>query len=84
MTVEPQPESERIEFLLQRDGLEATRAWVERTLTIYRQALADPRNYANDPSYKPLFEQAVREFEQWLAGRGRDGSAQGKLMPANP
>ena len=66
MTDEPRPESERIRFLLERDGLEATRAWVERTLAIYRQALADPRNYANDPSYKPLFERAVREFEEWL------------------
>ena len=69
MTVEPRPESERIELLLKRDGLEVTRAWVERTLAIYRQALADPRNYANDPSYKPLFERAVREFEEWLAGQ---------------
>ena len=69
MSVEPRPESERIEFLLKRDGLDATRAWVERTLTIYQRALADPRNYANDPSYKPLFERAVREFEGWLAGR---------------
>ena len=69
MTVEPRPESERIEFLLRRDGLEATRSWVKRTLTIYRQALADPRNYANDPSYKPRFERAVWEFEQWLLGQ---------------
>ena len=69
MTGEPRPESERIEFLLERDGLEATRAWVKRTLRIYQRALADPRNYANDPSYKPLFERAVREFEQWLAGQ---------------
>ena len=69
MTIEPRPESERIEFLLKRDGPKATRAWVERTLTIYRQALADPRNYANDPSYQPLFERAVREFEEWLAGQ---------------
>ncbi len=67
-TVEPRPESERIEFLLKRDGLEATRAWVERTVAIYRRALADPRNYASDSSYKPHFERAVREFEAWLAG----------------
>lgn len=68
-TLEPRPESERIEFLLQRDGPAATRAWVERTLTIYREALRDPRHYANDPSYKPLFERAVRELEEWLAGQ---------------
>lgn len=69
MTVEPRPESERIELLLERDGFEATRAWVQRTLAIYRQALTDPRNYANDPSYKPIFERAVREFEEWLASQ---------------
>lgn len=67
MSVEPRPESERIEFLLKRDGFAATRAWVERTLTIYRQALRDPKHYANDPSYRPLFERAVGEFEEWLA-----------------
>jgi hypothetical protein len=70
MIVEPRPESERIGFLRERDGLGATRAWVERTLAIYRQALADPRNYASDPSYKPLFERAVREFEEWLGSQG--------------
>lgn len=68
-TLEPRPESERIGFLLQRDGPAVTLAWVERTLAIYREALRDPRHYANDPSYKPLFERAVREFEEWLAGR---------------
>ena len=83
MTIEPRPESERIGFLLERDGPKATAAWVERTLAIYRQALTDPRNYANDPSYKPLFERAVRELEEWL-GTGSPGSAQGKLMPTNP
>lgn len=65
---EPRPESERIALLLQRDGRAATRAWVERTLAIYRTALGDPRSYARDPSYQPRFERAVREFEEWLAG----------------
>lgn len=68
-TTEPRPESERIEFLLKRDGVAATRAWVERTLAIYREALRDPKNYAVDPSYKPLFERALREFGEWLAGQ---------------
>ena len=67
--VEPRPESERIAFLLKRDGLEATRAWVERTVAIYRRALADPRSYANDSSYKPRFERAVRELAEWLAAQ---------------
>ncbi len=67
--LEPRPESERIELLLKRDGLAATRGWVERTLAIYREAMRDPRNYAADPPYRPLFERAVREFEEWLASQ---------------
>ena len=70
--VEPRPESERIELLLKRDGLEATCAWVERTVAIYRRALVDPKHYANDSSYRPRFERAVREFEEWLSQRRRD------------
>lgn len=62
-------EQGRIEFLLRRDGREATRVWVERTLGIYRQALADAGSHARDPVYRPRFEQSVREFEAWLAGR---------------
>ncbi|HJS91534.1 MAG TPA: hypothetical protein VJ738_16330 [Steroidobacteraceae bacterium] len=68
-TAEPRPEFERIEFLLRRDGPQATRAWVERTLEIYRKALSDRTHYAADASYKPRFERAVREFEEWLAGQ---------------
>jgi hypothetical protein len=71
--VEPRPESERVAFLLKRDGFEATRAWVERTLAIYRRALADPKHSANDSSYKPRFERAVQEFEDWLSGQKRRG-----------
>ena len=61
------PESERIEFLLQRDGHDTTRKWVERTVNIYRNALGDARHYASDPAYRPRFEQAVREFDAWLS-----------------
>lgn len=68
-TLEPRPESERIDFLLRRDGPAAARVWVERTIAIYREALHDSRHYANDPSYRPRFDRAVREFEEWLAGR---------------
>lgn len=60
------PESERIQFLLKRDGPEATRAWVQRTLEIYRQAF-----HHGDSMYRARFEQAVREFEEWLATQVR-------------
>jgi hypothetical protein len=60
------PESERIAFLLRRDGYAATRKWVERTVGLYREALAQRGHFASDPAYRPLFEKAVQEFEEWL------------------
>jgi hypothetical protein len=63
---EVRPESERIEFLLRRDGYEKTRKWVERTIAIYRAEL-DHGHQGSDPAYRPRFEKAVREFAEWLA-----------------
>ena len=63
------PESGRIELLLRRDGAEETRKWVERTAGLYRDALGHRASYAADPVYRPIFEQAVREFEEWLGPR---------------
>ncbi len=66
---EERSELQRIGFLLNRDGPEAARAWVRRTLAIYRKELSDPRSFASDPTYKPRFERSAREFEEWLASR---------------
>lgn len=60
------PESERIEFLLRRDGFEATRKWVERTVGLYKAALGEQGGYGSDPTYRPRLQKAVREFEDWL------------------
>lgn len=60
-------EQRRIALLLARDGHAATREWVERTLNIYRQALAQPGSYAREPGYRAGFERSIREFEEWLA-----------------
>ena len=60
-------EQNRIEFLIERDGLDATRAWVRRTLQIYRDALANRGSHATAPEFRPLFEEAVRVYEEWLA-----------------
>jgi hypothetical protein len=68
------PEIERINYLLQRDGEKATRAWVERTLRIYREAITKPGSHASNTTYRPLFEKAIHEFEEWLATR-REGDA---------
>jgi hypothetical protein len=66
------PESERIAFLLGRDGYAETRKWVERTAALYRAALEQPHQYAADPAYRPRFERAVREFQEWLDSAGAD------------
>jgi hypothetical protein len=60
-------EEERIKGLIQRDGLEATREWVKRTLAIYREALTSPASHASQKGYRPLFEKSIQEFEEWLA-----------------
>jgi hypothetical protein len=59
-------ETGRIELLLRRDGYDATRAWVERTLDIYRAATL-PGRHGSDSSYRALFERSISEFEAWLA-----------------
>jgi hypothetical protein len=64
---EVRSESQRIGFLLRRDGYQETRKWVERTAGVYRDALGHTNHYAADPAYRPLFEKAAREFEEWLA-----------------
>lgn len=58
-------EKDRIEFLVRRDGLAEARAWVERTLKLYREAIA-AGGYAATKEYQPLFEQSIRDFEAWL------------------
>lgn len=64
------PEPGRIEFLLRRDGFEATRKWVERTVGIYRAAL-EHGGYGTDPIYRLRLERAVREFEEWLGSTSK-------------
>jgi hypothetical protein len=61
-------EAQRIQFLVQRDGPEEARRWVERTLKLYREAIASGSHAATN-EYRPLFEQSIAEFERWLAQR---------------
>jgi len=63
-------EKDRIELLVRRDGPAEARAWVERTLKLYREAVASG-GYAATKEYQPLFEQSIREFEDWLKGEKR-------------
>ena len=41
-------------------------AWVERTLAIYRNALKSPAHHASKEHYRPLFEESIHAFEEWL------------------
>lgn len=59
-------EAHRIKLLIDRDGMVAARAWVERTLCIYRKAVNDTRNWAATGDYKPTFEASIHAFEKWL------------------
>lgn len=61
-------EHQRIRFLIERDGIEAARTWVARTLKIYREAMQDETSYSAMPEYRARFEQAIRAFEDFLAG----------------
>jgi hypothetical protein len=70
----PNLEDERINFLLQRDGLEVTREWVERTLNIYRVAISSPASHASRGEYKLLFERSIKEFEEWLSAHSKANS----------
>lgn len=64
-------ETQRIEFLLERDGPKATRAWIERTLAIYREAVESRKSHASLSDYLPSFEASIREFEAWLKNNER-------------
>lgn len=77
------PESERIEFLLRRDGYEATGKWVERTIGLYRAEIGPRGSYAKDATYRPRFEKAIREFEEWL-GVAHDGLEPGAPDSPHP
>lgn len=57
----------RIEFLLRRDGVVSTRAWVSRTLKIYRRAVLNVQHHAHTPGYRAEFIRAYCAFKHWLA-----------------
>jgi hypothetical protein len=67
------PERHRINYLVRRDRYEAARAWIERTLKLYREAVSKPGSHASNAKYRPLFEQAIGEFEEWLASQEQLG-----------
>ncbi|MDE2203634.1 MAG: hypothetical protein KGJ38_13065 [Burkholderiaceae bacterium] len=59
-------EDRRIAFLVARDGMSATTAWVHRTMAIYRRALLDKGHYASGQLYRREFIAAYCVFKKWL------------------
>jgi hypothetical protein len=59
-------EGRRIGLLLERDGLEAARAWVARTLAIYRRAVLDRSHFASRPEYRRSYLASCADFRRWL------------------
>lgn len=69
-------EQNRIQFLLQRDGLPATIAWVDRTLRIYRAAVLDQHHFASTNGFRRGFVESYCEFKRWLSTvRGHEHSS---------
>jgi hypothetical protein len=60
-------ESGRIRFLLRRDGLAATLAWVASTMRIYRAAVLDPDHHASSALYRRGYIASYCDFKRWLA-----------------
>ncbi len=57
-------EMDRVSLLEQRDGLEATVKWVERTIEVYQAAIADPDKYG---MYKEKMAREVEILRGYLA-----------------
>ena len=62
-------EAGRIGLLVARDGEEATRDWVRRTLAIYRRAVLDPGHFASTGGYRARFLISCAAFRRWLRER---------------
>ncbi len=60
-------EAGRIAFLLERDGRDATIAWVQRVLRAYRLAVLNKHHFASTPYYRSRFIGAYCDFKRWLA-----------------
>jgi hypothetical protein len=68
-------EDARIRFLLERDGLEATAAWVRRTLRIYRGAVLDKSHHASSDGFRRGYIESYCDFKRWLERTHASGAA---------
>ena len=65
-TVQVVGEKDRIDFLVRRDGFDATLLWVRRTLRIYRAAVLDKNHHASSTVFRPYFIRSCCDFRRWL------------------
>ncbi len=72
-------EEGRIQFLLERDGPEATIAWVWRTLRIYRTAVLDKTHHASRDGFRRGFIESYCDFKQWLTRQHACDASNGPL-----
>jgi hypothetical protein len=70
-------EDARIRFLLHRDGLEPTIAWVRRTQRIYRTAVLDKNHFASSAVFRRRFIESYCDFKRWLTRMRAEGATQG-------
>ncbi len=66
------PESQRLAFIEQRDGLQAAKAWAKRTMRIYRTAVlkngkdgSDP-HYASGKNYRRKFIESYLHLKRYV------------------
>lgn len=70
-------EQQRIDFLLHRDGLDTTIAWIRRTMQIYRRAVLEHSHFAGKDDWRRKYIEGYCEFKRWLVHQERErGSAE--------
>ncbi len=60
-------ERARIAWLVERDGVEQTRAWARRTEALYRAAVLDPSHFAHAGEYRRRFIESYLELKCYAA-----------------
>lgn len=55
-------EQVRLKHLSARDGQDVARQWAQWAAGLYRQSINDPKHYASQPDWKPLFERSILEL----------------------
>lgn len=60
-------ESDRIKFIVARDGTDTAIVWVRRTMQSYRSSVLNKKHFASSRHYRRGFIESYLSFKQWLA-----------------